>query len=69
MCRSNMIQLESHPYPIHGVAFATTSNPRIALPMELNPRDANHWPFIGSVVDFVEGGRGGHKKTDRPDVR
>ena len=23
--------------------------------MELNPRDAEHWPFIGSVVDYVDG--------------
>ena len=22
--------------------------------MELNPRDPAHWPFIGSVVDYVE---------------
>ena len=23
--------------------------------MEINPRDPNHWPFIGSVVDHVDG--------------
>jgi hypothetical protein len=47
----------SHPYPIHGVAFATTGNPRIDIPMELSPRDPNHWPFIGSAVDYVDGHR------------
>ncbi len=31
--------------------------PRIEIPMELNPRDPNHWPFIGSVVDYVDGRR------------
>src|SRR5262249_50774570 len=50
-----LIRSVSHPYPIHGVAFATTGIPRIDIPMELNPRDSNHWPFIGSVVDLLEG--------------
>jgi hypothetical protein len=50
-----LIRSVSHPYPIHGVAFATTGIPRIEIPMELNPRDSNHWPFIGSVVDFLDG--------------
>lgn len=55
MDKASVIRSVTHPYPIHGVAFATTGIPRIELPMELNPRDANHWPFIGSVVDFVDG--------------
>jgi hypothetical protein len=50
-----LIRSVSHPYLIHGVAYATTGNPRVNIPMELNPRDGNHWPFIGSAVDYVDG--------------
>lgn len=43
----------THPYPVHGVAFATTSVPTTDIPLETNPRDSRHWPFIGSVVDHL----------------
>jgi Protein of unknown function (DUF1501) len=59
MDKVTVIRSVSHPYPIHGVAYATTGIPRIEIPMELNPRDANHWPFIGSVVDMIDGRRQG----------
>jgi hypothetical protein len=49
----------THRYPIHGVAYATTGVPEIDIPMELNPRDARHWPFVGSVIDFL--GRRGRR--------
>jgi hypothetical protein len=57
MDKVTVLRSVSHPYPIHGVAFATTGIPRIDIPLELNPRDPNHWPFIGSVVDYVDGRR------------
>jgi hypothetical protein len=44
----------THKYPIHGVAYATTGTPTIDIPMELNPHDSRHWPFIGSVVSYLE---------------
>jgi hypothetical protein len=55
MDKASLIRSVTHPYPIHGVAFATSGIPRIEIPMELNPRDPAHWPFIGSVVDHVDG--------------
>src|SRR5262249_33795125 len=57
MDKVTVIRSVTHPYPIHGVAFATTGIPRIDIPLELNPRDTNHFPFIGSAVDFVDGRR------------
>jgi hypothetical protein len=44
----------THKHPIHGVAYATTSVPDITVQMELSPYDAGHWPFIGSVVSYLE---------------
>ena len=44
----------THKYPIHGVAYATSSIPEIDVAMELSPHDGRHWPFIGSVVSHLE---------------
>lgn len=54
MDKVTVLRSVTHPYPIHGVAFATTGIPVIELSMELSPRDSRHWPFIGSVVDHVD---------------
>jgi hypothetical protein len=62
MDRVTVIRSVTHPFPIHGVAYATTGTPHIDVPMELNPHDGRHWPFLGSVVDYAarsRGGRGG----------
>ena len=58
MDRMTVVRSMTHPYPIHGVAYATTGTPTIDIPMELNPRDGRHWPFIGSVVDYLDGSQG-----------
>jgi hypothetical protein len=54
MDRTTVVRSMTHPYPLHGVAYALTGVPAIDVPMELNPRDARHWPWFGSVVDYVE---------------
>jgi hypothetical protein len=54
MDKVTVLRTVSHPYPLHGVAFATTGIPRIDAPLELSPRDPQQWPFIGSVVDYVD---------------
>jgi len=53
--RCTVLRSLTHPYPIHGVAFALTGIPVIDVGMELSPRDPRHSPFFGSVVDFVDG--------------
>ncbi|MBY0513120.1 MAG: DUF1501 domain-containing protein, partial [Gemmataceae bacterium] len=49
-----VVRSVTHKYPIHGVAYATTSVPEIDVAMELSPHDGRHWPFIGSVVAHLE---------------
>lgn len=55
MDRVTVLRSLTHPYPIHGVAYALTGTPTIDVAMELSPHDARHWPFFGSVVEYVEG--------------
>jgi hypothetical protein len=64
MDRVTVVRSLTHPYPLHGVAYALTGVPQIDVPMELNPRDPRHWPFIGSVVDYVQ--RNSEHRKSRP---
>lgn len=57
MDRTTVLRSMTHPYPIHGVAFALTGVPTIDVAMELSPRDSRHWPFIGSVIEYVDAQR------------
>ena len=54
MDRTTVLRSLTHPYPIHGVAYALTGVPAIDVAMELAPHDSRHWPFFGSVVEYVE---------------
>jgi len=61
MDRTTVIRSLTHPYPLHGVAFALTGVPAIDVPLELSPHDSRHHPFFGSVVEYIQattGGRG-----------
>lgn len=53
MDKMTIVRSMTHPHPIHGVAYATTGTPFIDIPMELNPHDGRHHPYIGSVVDYL----------------
>src|SRR5262245_20140277 len=53
--RMTIVRSVTHPYPLHGVAYALTGIPRIEVAQELNPRDSGHWPFLGSLVDHLDG--------------
>ncbi len=66
MHQVTVVRSLTHPYPIHGVAYALTGVPQIDIPMELNPRDGRHWPFVGSVVDYL-GRRSRKGRREIPD--
>jgi hypothetical protein len=53
MDKVTVLRSLTHPYPIHGVAFALTGVTSIDVAMELSPRDPRHWPYFGSVVEYV----------------
>jgi len=63
MDKVTVLRSLTHPYPIHGVAYATTGVPQIDVPMELNPHDGRHWPFIGSVVDYLTSGKASKRQA------
>jgi hypothetical protein len=54
MDQVTVVRSMSHPYPEHGVAYAVSGIPTYSPALETRPRDPQHWPFIGSVVDYLE---------------
>jgi hypothetical protein len=57
--RVTIVRSMTHPNPIHNVALAVTGIRQTDVPMELNQRDPRHWPFFGSVIDYLETERHG----------
>ena len=64
--RITVVRSITHPYPIHGVAFATTGIPAIDVAMELLPYDSRHHPYFGSVVQYLDRQRSDSKFSDVP---
>ncbi len=54
MDRVTVVRSMTHPYPLHGVAYAVSGIPTYTPALETLPRDSRHWPFIGSIVDYLE---------------
>jgi hypothetical protein len=53
MDRVTVVRSMTHPYPLHGVAYAVSGIPTYTPALETLPRDPRHWPFIGSIVDYL----------------
>src|SRR5262245_24982427 len=59
MDKLTVVRSLTHPYAEHGVAYAVSGIPTYTPDLETRPRDPRHWPFIGSVVDYLEERRTG----------
>lgn len=64
--RVTFIRSMTHPYNIHSAAYTLTGVEKVDIPMELGPYDSRHWPFFGSVVDFLQQQR--HPNTPLPAI-
>ncbi len=64
--RITIVRSVTHPYPEHGVAYAVTGIPTYTPALETRPRDPQHWPFIGSVVDYLDERRTGETHPPVP---
>lgn len=64
--RLTIVRSMSHPYPVHGVAYALSGMPTYTPAIEARPRDPQHWPFMGSVVDYLDGQRAGRGRSAMP---
>ncbi|MCH2201823.1 MAG: DUF1501 domain-containing protein [Fuerstiella sp.] len=54
MDRVSVIRSMTHPYPLHCTAYVTSGIPDYSPALETRPRDPQLWPYIGSVVDYVD---------------
>lgn len=59
MDRVTVVRSLTHPYPLHCAAYTLSGLPEYTVALETVPRDARHWPFIGSVVDYLDEQRTG----------
>lgn len=66
MDRLTVVRSLTHPYPLHGTVYATTGIPEVDTRIEAVPRHPRQWPFIGSVVDYVEDRRKGGALPEVP---
>ncbi len=66
MDRVTIVRSVTHPYPEHGVAYAVSGIPVYTPDLETRPRDSRHWPFIGSIVDYLETKRTGNPVPEVP---
>jgi len=59
MDRVTVIRSMTHPYPVHGLAYAVTGMPEYTPELETRARDSRQWPFMGSIVDYIDSQRAG----------
>ncbi|MFO0819603.1 MAG: DUF1501 domain-containing protein [Pirellulales bacterium] len=64
--RLTIVRSLTHPYPLHGTVYATTGIPDVDTKIEAQPRHKRQWPFIGSIVDYVDERRAAGRRSVTP---
>ena len=54
MDKVTVVRSMTHPYPLHGLAYAVSGIPPYTPAIEAVLREPRHWPFIGSMVDYLD---------------
>jgi hypothetical protein len=57
--RLTVVRSLTHPFPFHHVHYALSGNPSVNPTVEADPNDRTLWPFLGSVLDYLEEKRTG----------
>jgi hypothetical protein len=63
MDRVTVVRSLNHPWNFHGMMWATTGIPESSISLEESQRNALHWPYIGSVIDYLDRRRHGPKQA------
>jgi len=64
--RLTIVRSMTHDYPIHCCAYVMTGMPTYSIPLETAPRAPEHWPYLGSVVDYLDGLKTGVRSPAMP---
>ena len=51
--RLAVVRSMTHPFPLHSVAYALSGLPTYTVDLETKPRDPAHWPYFGSIADYL----------------
>ncbi len=65
---TTVVRSMQHDLPIHPVGYVLTGIPASdwSIPLGANARDPRHWPFVGSVVDYLDQQRAGKAAPEIP---
>lgn len=61
MDRVTVVRSLTHPWNFHGMMWATTGIPESTIPLEESQRNPLHWPYVGSVFDYLSQQKKGGK--------
>jgi hypothetical protein len=64
--RLTFVRSLTHPYPLHGTVYATSGIPEVDTKIEAMPRHKRQWPFIGSIVDYLDDKAAGGQLPEFP---